>query len=54
MIDWDRAVERNRDALLRILESLFVMAGLVADDPAAVLPRHAYNRLRRIAQPNPP
>ena len=28
MINWDKAIARNRDALLRIVAALFAMAGL--------------------------
>jgi len=57
MIDWPLAIERNREALLRIVELLFAMAGLTENvilglDPrTATLPRHLRNRVLRILRP---
>ncbi|WP_210326091.1 hypothetical protein [Oricola nitratireducens] len=47
-INWDRAIARNRDALLRILAALFAMAGLVDGESGATLPRHLHNHILRI------
>jgi hypothetical protein len=51
MINWPRAIERNRDALRRIVAMLFVMAGLADGEMAAVLPRHLRNHVMRILRP---
>jgi hypothetical protein len=45
---WDRAIARNRDALLRIVEALLAMAGLVDGESVATLPRHLHNHILRI------
>ena len=47
-VNWPRAIEKNRDALLRIVEMLFAMAGLAQN---AVLPRHLRNSILRILRP---
>ncbi|WP_210325984.1 hypothetical protein [Oricola nitratireducens] len=47
-INWDRAIARNRDALLRILAALFAMAGLGEREPVTTLPRHLHNHILRI------
>ena len=51
MINWPLAIERNREALLRIVEVLFAMAGLAEGRAAANLPRHLRNALNRILRP---
>jgi hypothetical protein len=51
MIDWDKAIARNRDALLRIVAALFAMSGLGEGDSVATLPRHLRNHLLRILRP---
>jgi hypothetical protein len=51
MINWPRAIDRNRDALLRIVEVLFVLAGLGEGDAVATLPRHLRNHLLGILRP---
>jgi hypothetical protein len=48
MINWTRAIERNREALLRVLAALFAMAGLSDGDTVATLPRHLHNHILRI------
>jgi hypothetical protein len=48
MINWDKAIARNREALLRVLAALFAMAGLSDGDTAATLPRHLHNHILRI------
>ncbi len=50
-INWDKAIARNRDALLRIVEVLFAMAGLAEGEIAATLPRHLRNHILRILRP---
>lgn len=45
---WTGAIERNREALLRIVAALFALAGLAND---GTMPRHLRNYLRRILRP---
>jgi len=47
---WDRAVERNRAALARIVAVLFVYAGL-DEGGANTLPRHVWRRILRLLRP---
>ncbi len=48
MINWDRAIARNREALPRILAALFAMAGLAGGEAVATLPRHLRNHILRL------
>lgn len=50
-MDWELAIERNREALLRLLALAFANAGLKADDRAPVLARAARLRLLRMLRP---
>ncbi|WP_193177141.1 hypothetical protein [Oricola nitratireducens] len=47
-INWDRAIARNRDALLRILAALFVMTDLAEGATAATMSRYLHNHILRI------
>ncbi len=47
-INWDKAIARNRDALLRIVAALFAMTGLVDGESGATLPRRLHNHILRI------
>jgi hypothetical protein len=49
-INWDRTIARNRNALLRIVAALFLMAGL-DEGGNATLPRRLRNRVNRILRP---
>jgi hypothetical protein len=51
MVNWPLAIERNRDALLRIVAALFAMAGIAEGRVAATLPRHLRNQVLRILRP---
>jgi hypothetical protein len=51
MVNWALAIDRNRDALLRIVEALFAMAGLSEVSAVATLPRHLRNAVLRILRP---
>ena len=54
-INWDKAIARNRDALLRIVAALFAMTGLVDGESGATLPRRLHNHILRILRAaNPP
>jgi hypothetical protein len=59
-MDWNAAIERNREALKRILASLVAMAGLAAGaDPASAtrgdrvntLPRHLHRAVLKLLRP---
>ena len=51
-MDWNAAIERNREALKRVLAMLVAMAGL---DASALtnftLPRHLYRTILRLLRP---
>lgn len=48
-MDWNAAVENNREALRRILAALTAMAGLSGERPT--LPRHLYRAVLRLLRP---
>lgn len=66
-MDWDRAIERNREALKRVLAALVAMAGFGGDaaftsplrgsegragpEPAQTLPRNLRNAILRLLRP---
>ncbi|MCI5073910.1 hypothetical protein [Oricola sp.] len=50
-MDWSLAIERNREALLRIVAMLLAMAGLEPGGDAGTLPRQLRARLLRILRP---
>ena len=50
MIDWPGAIQRNRDALLRIVAVLFVYAGL-DEGGADAVPRRIWRRILRLLRP---
>ncbi len=50
-INWDKAIARNREALLRIVAALFAMAGIAEGRVAATLPRRLRNQVLRILRP---
>jgi hypothetical protein len=50
-MDWQLAIEKNREALLRIIAGLYAFAGLAEGAVAAVLPRHVYRVLLRVLRP---
>ncbi len=49
-MDWNAAIEKNREALKRILAALVAMAGL-ADCRAGTLPRHLHRAVLRLLRP---
>ena len=51
MVNWPVAIQRNRDALLRIVAMLFAIAGLDENTATATLPRHLRFYLIRILRP---
>jgi hypothetical protein len=50
-MDWTLAIVRNRDALLRIVAGLYVLAGLTGGRIADVLPRAIYHAILRVLRP---
>lgn len=51
-MDWTAAIERNREALKRVLAGLIAMAGLAAGmDRAGALPRHVHRAVLRLLRP---
>ncbi len=50
-MDWALAIDRNRDALQRIIALLFAMAGLAAGGMAVTLPRHIYRAVLLVLRP---
>jgi hypothetical protein len=52
-MDWNAAIERNREALKRILAMLVAMAGLDArgQSPAPTLPRHLHRAILALLRP---
>ncbi|NGO54449.1 hypothetical protein [Allomesorhizobium camelthorni] len=49
-MDWNAAIEKNREALKRILSALVAMAGL-ADGRGGTLPRHLHRAVLRLLRP---
>jgi hypothetical protein len=49
-MDWNLAIERNREALKRIVATLVAMAGL-ADSGPGTLPRHLHTAVLRLLRP---
>ncbi|MFN0191080.1 MAG: hypothetical protein ACKVP5_03765 [Aestuariivirga sp.] len=50
-MDWDLAMTRNRDALLRIVATLFAMLGLVEGAVIERIPRALHTTILRILRP---
>jgi hypothetical protein len=50
-MDWQLAISRNREALLRIIAALFALAGLAEGRAEDVLPRHIYRAILRVLRP---
>lgn len=50
-MDWDAAIEWNREALKRLLAMLVAMAGLVPGEPGGTLPRHLHRAVLRVLRP---
>ncbi|MFN0193853.1 MAG: hypothetical protein ACKVP5_18080, partial [Aestuariivirga sp.] len=50
-MDWDLAMNRNRDALLRIVASLFAMLGLSEVSAIDRIPRELHTAILRILRP---
>jgi hypothetical protein len=50
-MDWALAIERNREALSRIVAALCAMVGLVDGNTVSTLPRHLRSRVFRILRP---
>jgi hypothetical protein len=50
-MDWQLAISRNRDALLRILVALYALAGLSKGGVSLTLPRHVYRSILWVLRP---
>ena len=57
-MDWNAAIEKNREALKRVLAMLVAMAGLgphpevrAEGEPRRTLPRHLYRAVLRLLRP---
>jgi hypothetical protein len=50
-MDWERAIEWNRQVLMRVLAMLVAMAGLVPDGEPGTLPRHLHRGVLRLLRP---
>ncbi len=50
-MDWELAIGRNRDALMRMLAVLFALAGLTRGGAVAEMPRHLRVALYRVLRP---
>ena len=50
-MDWPHAINRNRDALLRIVAGLFALVGLVEGGALTTLPRHLYRAVMLVLRP---
>ncbi len=50
-MDWQVAIARNREALLRIVAALFALAGMVEGKALDVLPHHVYRAILRVLRP---
>ena len=50
-MDWDRAIERNREPLLRIVAALFAMIGLSEDGQVERLSRPVYRAVLFVLRP---
>jgi hypothetical protein len=50
-MDWDHAIKRNSEVLAGIIESLFIMLGLVGEATVSRLPWPTYRAVLRILRP---
>ena len=50
-MDWDVAIKRNSEVLAGIVESLFIMLGLVGEATVSRLPLPTYRAVLRILRP---
>jgi hypothetical protein len=50
-MDWNAAIETNRQALKRVLASLVAMAGITGADRTATMPRLLHRTLLRLLRP---
>jgi hypothetical protein len=50
-MDWEGAIEWNRQALTRILAAIVAMAGLAGGDQPGMLPRHLHRAVQRLLRP---
>ncbi len=50
-MDWDHAIKRNSEVLAGIVETLFVMLGLVGEATVSRIPWPAYRAVLRVLRP---
>ncbi|MBZ0217762.1 MAG: hypothetical protein K8F25_14485, partial [Fimbriimonadaceae bacterium] len=50
-MDWDHAIKRNSEVLAGIVESLFIMLGLVGEATVSRLPWPTYRAVLRVLRP---
>ncbi len=50
-MDWARAIERNSEALVGIVEMLFAMLGIAGSDMAARIPQPLHSAVLRVLRP---
>jgi hypothetical protein len=50
-MDWNRAIERNSEALVGIVEALFTMLGLSGSAPVARIPQSLHRAVLRLLRP---
>ncbi len=50
-MDWARAIERNSEALVGIVEALFAMLGLAGDAPVSRIPQTLHSAVLRLLRP---
>ena len=50
-MDWARAIERNSEALVGIVEALFAMLGLVGSDTVGRIPQSLHSAVLRLLRP---
>lgn len=50
-MDWPLAIDRNRDALRRIVAALFALAGLAGVGSVSTLPRHVFASIMLVLRP---
>ncbi|MCI5075291.1 hypothetical protein [Oricola sp.] len=50
-MDWGKAIEHNREALARILATMFALAGIAVGEAVATLPRYRHRHLLNMLRP---
>lgn len=50
-MDWALAIDRNREALLRVIAAMVALVGMAESVSVSVLPRHVHLRVLRLLRP---